>query len=146
LPGRIFPKFTPQLNEGVSHAVYTSTQDLVARFRMFENIEGVDTKGDIASYLGIYTTKPFSRTEFMDRAMTAQMKEMDVSKLFRVKKNGRDRDPMFWSFGKIHGLENIAFADPEEIKATNGNPVKIQRIINSQEEPDLKIHSYEHLV
>lgn len=32
---------------------------------------------------------------------------------------------MFWSFGKIHGLENIAFADPEEVKATNGNPVSI---------------------
>jgi hypothetical protein len=32
---------------------------------------------------------------------------------------------MFWTFGKIHGLENIAFADPAEVKATNGNPVKI---------------------
>ena len=130
LPGRIFPKFTPRLNDGVSHAVYTSSQDLVARFRMFEHIEDVDTKGDIAGYLGQYTSKPFSRVELVDRAMTVALKNMDVGKLFKVKQNGRDRDPMFWSFGKIHGLENIAFADPEEIRATNGNPVKIQRIIN----------------
>jgi hypothetical protein len=32
---------------------------------------------------------------------------------------------MFWSFGKIHGLENIAFADPKEVYETKGNPVKI---------------------
>jgi hypothetical protein len=48
-----------------------------------------------------------------------------MSKLFRVKTAGKDHDPMFWSFGKIHGLENIAFADPKELEATNGNPVKI---------------------
>lgn len=38
---------------------------------------------------------------------------------------GKDRDPMFWSFGKIHGLENIAFADEKEFANTKGNPVKI---------------------
>ena len=46
---------------------------------------------------------------------------------------GKDRDPMFWSFGKIHGLENIAFADAEELKATNGNPVKIQQVVNKHD-------------
>jgi len=25
---------------------------------------------------------------------------------------------MFWTFGKIHGLENIAFADPGEVWET----------------------------
>jgi len=45
--------------------------------------------------------------------------------MFRIKRAGKDRDPLFWSFGKIHGLENIAFANEEELKATNGNPVKI---------------------
>ena len=53
---------------------------------------------------------------------------------------------MFWSFGKIHGLENIAFADPAEIKATNGNPVKIQRIVDRVEGSPLTINSYEHLI
>lgn len=130
LPGRIFPKFTPRLNDGVSHAVYTSSQDLVARFRMFEKVEGVDTKGDISGYLGLYTTKPFSRGELVDKAMTVALEDVDISKLFRVKQNGKDRDPLFWSFGKIHGLENIAFADPKEIEATNGNPAKIQQIVD----------------
>lgn len=42
-------------------------------------------------------------------------KHTDLSQMFRVKIGGRDKDPMFWYFGKIHGLENIAFADPAEV-------------------------------
>jgi hypothetical protein len=73
------------------------------------------------------------------------LKEFDLGKMFRVKRMGKDRDPLFWSFGKIHGLENIAFADPEEVRATNGNPVSIQRIVDKIEGPPA-IHSYEQLV
>jgi hypothetical protein len=42
-----------------------------------------------------------------------------------VKRQGQDRDDIFWAFGKVHGLENIAFADPEEVVAAAGNPVKL---------------------
>ena len=57
--------------------------------------------------------------------------------MFKVKIGGKDHDPMFWSFGKIHGLENIAFLDPEEVKATDGNPVKIQKLVNKVEGPNI---------
>ncbi len=111
LPGRIFPKFTPYLNDGVNHAVYTSSQDLVARFRLFDKIPEVDTERDISWYLNEYTTKPYSEADLVGKAMEEAVKRTDVTKLLRVKPSGRDRDPLFWSFGKIHGLENIAFAD-----------------------------------
>ena len=58
------------------------------------------------------------------------MKEFDLAKTFRVKRRGKDKDPLFWSFGKIHGLENIAFADSQELFETQGNPVKIQQIVD----------------
>lgn len=82
----------------------------------------------------------------MDHIGMRAMQQVDLSKIFRVKIAGKDKDPMFWSFGKIHGLENIAFADPEEIKATNGNPVKIQKIVNKYDGPNFTINSFEHLV
>lgn len=44
---------------------------------------------------------------------------------FKIRKVGKDKDPFYWSFGKIHGLENIAFAEADEIKECNGNPVLI---------------------
>jgi hypothetical protein len=66
--------------------------------------------------------------------------------MFRVKIQGKDHDELFWSFGKIHGLENIAFVDPEELKQTNGNPVAIQELVNKVDKPTLQIDSWEHLI
>ena len=37
---------------------------------------------------------------------------------------------MFWAFGKIHGLENIAFCDPKELATAAGNPYKLQKLVN----------------
>jgi hypothetical protein len=68
-----------------------------------------------------------------------------LKKLFQVKRLGKDKDDLFWSFGKIHGLENIAFADPNELASTNGNPVAIQNLVNNVDKDKFDLHSYEHL-
>jgi len=49
----------------------------------------------------------------------------DLSEVFQIRRIGKDTNPIFWSFGKIHGLENIAFCDAKELNAANGNPHKI---------------------
>lgn len=92
---------------------------------MFETYETIDSREDLVTYLSTYTTKPLTKTEMIDNIAMNALKEFDLGKMFRIKRMGKDKDPLFWSFGKIHGLENIAFVDPEELKATNGNPVKI---------------------
>lgn len=33
-------------------------------------------------------------------------------------------------FGKVHGLENVALADEQEYIATNGDPFKLQRLVD----------------
>ncbi len=126
LPGRVFPKFTPNKFEGVNHSYYTASQDVVSKFRMFESFEVPDARDDVATYLSVYSTEALTKNEMMDNLALHALKEFDLGRMFRVKRAGKDRDPMFWSFGKIHGLENLAFADPAEVEATNGNPVKIQ--------------------
>jgi len=126
LPGRIFYKLTPSKNTGISHSVYSSSQDMVSKFRLFETFETPNPKGDIADYLSVYGTEPLTKTEMIDNIALHAMKEFNVAQLFQVRRTGKDKDPFFWSFGKIHGLENIAFADPEELRDTKGNPVKIQ--------------------
>ena len=103
---------------------------MVSKFRIFETFEHNNPKGDIVNYLTAYGTDPLTKSEMMDNIAIHALSEFDLSKIFRVKRAGKDLDPYFWSFGKIHGLENIAFADPEELKATNGNPVKIQKIVD----------------
>lgn len=146
LPGKVFPKFTPSKFEGISHSYYTSSQDIVSKFRLFESMDVKDSHNDISSYLSVYSTQPLTKNEMMDNIALHALKEFDLGKMFQVKRSGKDRDPMFWSFGKIHGLENIAFADPQEIKSTNGNPVKIQKIVDRFEGNPSTINSYEHLM
>ena len=146
LPGKVFPKFTPSKYEGVNHAYYTSSQDVVSKFRLFETQEVADTRDDIATYLSVYSTQPLTKNEMMDNLALHALKEFDLGKMFRVKRGGKDRDPMFWSFGKVHGLENLAFADEDEIKETKGNPVKLQKIVDRVEGSPLEVHSYEELM
>ena len=94
----------------------------------------------------MYSTQPLTKNEMVDNLALSALKEFDFGKMFQVKRAGKDRDPMFWSFGKIHGLENLAFADPQEVKATNGNPVKIQKIVDKYNSKPNELDSYEHLV
>lgn len=130
LPSRIFYKFTPSKNEGISHAVYSSSQDMVSKFRLFETFEVDDPKSDITNYLTIYGTEPLTKSEMVSNIALHALKEFDVGKLFRVKRAGKDLDPLFWHFGKVHGIENLAYVDKEELRATNGNPVKIQNLVD----------------
>jgi len=146
LPARLFPKLTYSKFEGVNNSYYTSSQDMVGKFRLFETFDQFDSHEDIATYLSVYSTQPLTKNEMMDNLALHALKEFDLGKLFRIKRGGKDRDPVFWSFGKVHGLENLAFADEEEVKATNGNPVSLQMIADKAEGNPLQIHSYEHLV
>lgn len=134
VPAKIFPKLSNS-NPGVNHSVYSSQQDMVSKFRIFDNVETSDQRDNIASYLSVYTTEPLTKNEMIDNIALNAMKQYDLGSMFRVKRRGKDKDPFFWSFGKVHGLENIAFADPQEVKDTQGNPVKIQRIVDRMNGP-----------
>jgi len=53
-----------------------------------------------------------------------------LHKKFKVKRAGKDKDDMFWAFGKIHGLENLALCDPDEIAEAAGDPMALRRLVN----------------
>ncbi len=145
LPGRVFPKYIGSKYEGVNHAYYTSSQDIVSKFRLFETFEPISANNDVATYLSVYSTQPLTKNEMIDNIALHARKEFDLGKMFQVKRAGKDTDDLFWSFGKVHGLENIAFADTEEVRATKGNPVKIQKIVNNVNGYPA-VESFEHLV
>ena len=96
----------------MDHAVYTSSQDIVGKFRIFDKVQEKTTRENVADYLSVYSTVPLTKDEMMDNIVLNAMKYEDIAKHFKVKRQGADRNDIFWQFGKIHGLENIAFADP----------------------------------
>lgn len=82
LPSRIFYKLTPSKNVGVTHAVYTSSNDMVSKFRLFETFENPNPKGNIADYLSIYGTEPLTKTEMIDNIALHALKEFNIAQLF----------------------------------------------------------------
>jgi hypothetical protein len=64
------------------------------------------------NYLHEYSDKPLVKDELIER-----LKEMEKKgHKMRVRRMGKDSDEIFWFFGKIHGLENIAFVEDEKLK------------------------------
>lgn len=59
---------------------------------------------------------------------------------------GPDTNDHYWFYGKIHGLENIAFLTPEQVQACNGNPVKLQQAINDVKVPKGQPQTFEQRV
>ena len=52
-------------------------------------------------------------------------KNVDLTKVFRIKRRGADMDDIFYSYGKIHGLENVAFCEDADLEKVEGNPVTL---------------------
>jgi hypothetical protein len=49
---------------------------------------------------------------------------------WKIKRAGKDKDDIFWSLGKIHGLENIAFLTEDQMLSTGGDPFKLQHAVD----------------
>lgn len=89
-----------------------------------------------------------TKAELLNRLADGKGVDSSFQKKFKVKRAGKDKDDIFWAFGKIHGLENIALVSREELEACKGDPVKIQRLVdaaNDNEKPAAP-KSYEELV
>ncbi len=48
----------------------------------------------------------------------------------RIRRMGKDLDDIYWSIGKIYGLENIAYVDDKELLSHVGDPIKLQMLVN----------------
>ena len=72
-----------------------------------------------------------SKAELLNRIADGKPVDPEFASKFKIKRRGRDKDDIFWRYGKIHGLENLAFASEEELAACNGDPLQLQRLVDS---------------
>ena len=94
----------------------------------------------------MYDKDPLSKPELLNQMVKRISEQEDLGKIFRIKRQGKDADDIFWNFGKVHGLENIAYCDPAAVEACEGNPVKLQKLINNVTPEDIPgISSYQEL-
>jgi len=73
----------------------------------------------------MYSSGPLTKVDMLNRLAEGREVDPDYASKFRVKRKGKDKDNIFWQYGKIHGLENIAYLTEEELKSTGGNPMKL---------------------
>lgn len=59
--------------------MYSSSSDLVSKFRLFETFETPNPKGNIADYLSIYGTEAITKSEMLDNIALHAMKEFNVA-------------------------------------------------------------------
>jgi hypothetical protein len=64
-PAKILPKLASNPT-GVSHSTVLSHHDMVAKFRLFDNVESSDQRDGMASYLSVYSTEPITKNEMID--------------------------------------------------------------------------------
>jgi hypothetical protein len=66
----------------------------------------------------------------LNRIAEGREVDQNLASKFRIKRMGKDTDDVFWQLGKIHGLENLAHVDEAELEACNGNPQRIQMLVD----------------
>ena len=93
---------------GITENHYQANQDLVAKFRLFEDNTPTSAESQIQDYVDLYQSGPLTKAEMLNRIADGQPVDTDFLSKFKIKRAGKDKDDLFWAFGKIHGLENIA--------------------------------------
>lgn len=116
--------------------VYTSKEDLVGRFRIFETSTTRDNEQKLTSYLAAYSTEALTEPEIIanlerERHRLIKAESEKPQREYQIKRLGKDEDDLYWNLGKIHGIENIAYLSDEELEACYGNPVALQHAINN---------------
>ena len=123
---------------------------MVGKFRIFDSQgTSASAENDTRNYVSTFSTEALTEPEILHNLQEAaknNVNEKPKDHGWRVKRLGPDESDHYWFFGKIHGLENIAYLTPEQIKACNGNPVKLQLAINEVEKPRGQPQTYEQRV
>ena len=138
LPQRFFQKLSNR-RVGQTPEAYKGQGDLVGRFRLFENDSGATDSAEdqLLDHLAMYDKDPMSKPELLNQMVKRISEKEDLSKIFRIKRQGKDTDDIFWNFGKVHGLENIAYCSAEDIEATGGSPMLLQKLVNKVTPDDI---------
>lgn len=80
--------------------------------------------------MSMYDKDPLSKPELVEHMFNRVCEQVDLGDIYQIKRQGKDRSDIFWQYGKIHGLENIAFVSDEDLATVNGNPIRLQELIN----------------
>ncbi len=114
MPFRFMQKvINPYTHEGVTPSYATQRPDFLSRYRIFENQPAYDEKDAWINYLANNSVNPMTREDLIGHY---RLNFQEDNRIMRVKRRGKDKNDIFWSLGKVHGLENIKFLTNEQLE------------------------------
>lgn len=123
----------------------SGSNDVISRFRHLDNPRKyVSPKERVASYL--QTCAATSRTQVEQDLISCLPDDNLEFKNKQIKRLDKDLDDLYWHFGRIHGLENIAFVDDKKLEEFGSNPIALQMLINEAKPTQLPATSFDGLV
>lgn len=122
----------------------TGTNDVISKFRELPEGSTNQARDELISYLT--TAVPYSRNELKDAIGDRLENLYGERNDKKLKRHGKDADDLWYMFGKIHGLENIAFVSDSKLEKLNGDPVGLQIAVNEAKEEPIKAASFDHFL
>ena len=123
----------------------SGSNDVISRFRNTDQHPDINTPAEkISQYL--LNSASTNRSDVAKGIYDCLPQVDDHYKNMRVKRMEKDADDLYWYFGKIHGLENIAYLTDEQIASTNGNPAALQLLINEVKNTKPPAGSFDGLI
>lgn len=99
---------------------------MISKFRFFENAEtSNDAQAEINNYLNVYSSQPLTKADLLNKIADGEPVDPNYASKFKIKRMGKDKDDIFWSLGKIHGSENLAYASLDDFQSCQGDPFRL---------------------
>ena len=112
----------------------SGSTDILSRFRDLEEVKphGDNNIEALHNYLTTFTGTTKEEAVKHLRKYGYEVKHKNQEKL-KYKRLDGDLDDIKYMFAKIHGLENIAFVDDEELQRAAGDPLLLQTLVHKAE-------------
>ena len=119
----------------------SGSNDILSRFRKTQlGIPDTNSTTENENFRFLKTSVPTSRDQVINYLQAPSSNIDPFLRNKQVKRVGKDKDDFFYMFGKIHGLENIAFLSKEELDKIR-NPIDLQLAVNNVDKAGKTIFS-----
>ena len=123
----------------------TGSNDIISRFRDVDHKK--DRKSDSDHLQNYIATCAVNSREQLEEDLKnlAPVRESKYRNK-RIKRADRDADDIYWTFGRIHGLENIANIPDNVLLSPDMTPEKLQELCSEAKPQGVQFHTFDDLV
>jgi hypothetical protein len=123
----------------------SGSNDIISRFRDVDDRKDAGNDSDhLQNYIA--TCAANSREQLEEDLKNLVPVRESKYRNKRIKRADRDADDIYWTFGRIHGLENIANIPDNILLSPDMSPEKLQELCAQAKPNGVQFHTFDDLV